>query len=481
MDISITINGVDRTSSIHWSGFKIGYNVNQEVDTYDFSLRIPVPAAWQPSVAQEVVVQDGTDTIFAGRIQRIERSVAAAGLDTFTVSVSDYTADLEQHIVLARYQGETVQDIIDDLIADAALPFTTTNVDGTQVINTIAFNNITVAQAIQRLAEAVGYSWYVDFDKDIHFFAKEGELSPFALADDNGSYVYKTLELTDDLSQVRNVVTVRGGEYVSEEERTETLSGDGTRLQFGLINKFASLPVVEVASVAQDVGTEYLNPDDPYEVMWNFTEKYLRFTAGNAPASGTDNITVTQKVLVPIKVQVNDPASIATYGKRHFYIRDDSIESRAEAIKRAQVELTAYRNAIVEGRFETYQSGLRPGQTLTIQSTQRGIDESFVIQKVRLSMRSPQDGHYAVQFATLRTIGIIQYLQKQLAERSIKDGEDVTLLPLVTISDAAQFSDEVTDVSTTTPPYRYAPADPGDDDPASTYGKYNFSTYADAV
>jgi len=324
------------------------------------------------------------------------------------------------------------------------------------VVESVAFNRISLAEAIQKLADLLSYVWYVDTNADLHFMAKNAELAPFELGDDLGNHIYDSLSITDDITQLRNSVLVQGGTTVSATTRTEEYDGDGNRTQFPLVNKFASLPTVVVDSVPQVVGVEFLNDDAGYDVMWNYNEKYLRFTAGNTPGAGTDNVTVTGYYEYPIVVSVPAEESIAEFGVYEFAITDKSISSQDEAIRRALAELQAYQEQLNEGSFRTYRGGLRSGQTLTINSTQRGrTDLKVVIQTVTAAMRDPEGENfeYDVRFATLRSIGIIEFLQRQLRDREIVQDDSEILLNFKVLSDTIGFSDSLATPTATTGPY----------------------------
>jgi hypothetical protein len=404
-----------------------------------------------------VVARDST-TIFGGIIIRITETVTAANILEYAVECADYSQYLKRRLVTERYEGQTVAFIINDLVDNyttLADGITNTNSTSTQVIESISFNRLTVAQCLEKLAEAIAYVWYVDYVKDIHFMPRNTENAPFSLTDTAGRHIYDSLEIVEDLSQIRNSVLVQGGEVVSATTRTEEFNGDGVKAQFALANKFSSLPTVSVGGVAQTVGVEFLDDDASFDCMWNFNEKYIRFTAGNIPASGTNNVDVTGNYLYPIVVKVPSPASQVAFGTYEFAITDRSIRSQDEAVARAAAELTAYKNQLYEGQFRTYEDGLRSGQVLTINSTQRGRVIEVLIQSVDTRMRDPLGDHleYTVRFATMKSIGIIEYLQAQLRNKEVIVDDQETILTFTELTDTAGTSDTLDTPVKTSPPY----------------------------
>ena len=158
----------------------------------------------------------------------------------------------------------------------------------------------------------MNYSWYIDYNKDVHFFAKNTELAPFNLATDTGMFIWDSLKLTEDLTQIRNKVTVIGGEYEAN-NRTETYVADGEQKQFPLAYKFSKAPAVTVNAVAKTVGVDGLDTvtnEDAYDCFWSFNEKYIRFKDSNYP-DAADVVAITGSPLLPVVVNVPDQTSIS--------------------------------------------------------------------------------------------------------------------------------------------------------------------------
>lgn len=461
MSFAVTINGTDRTSSVVFKSLRKTDNLNQAVDTLQFTVRKYGTLTYSPTLGHEVVVTRDGSTIFGGVIVRINESVSASTVIEYAVECNDYSQYLKRNLVTERYTSTSVQDIIDDLVASYTTDgFTTTGVDGALIIRSVSFNRLSVADSLQKLADAISYVWYVDYDKDIHFFPKNTETAPYNLTDTSNNYVYNSLQIMEDLTQVRNSVLVQGGEVVSAATRTEYFSGDATRVHFPLANKFSETPTVTVGGVGQTVGVEYLNDDASFDCMWNFNEKYLRFTAGNTPAAAANNIVVTGYYLYPVVVTVPSPASQLIYGNYGFAITDKSIRSQAEAVDRAFAELQSYQNQLYEGTFKTYTDGLRSGQVITITSTQRGKAIDVLIQSVTAIMRDPlgTQMEYTVKFATLKSIGIITYLQNQLRSKEVIVDDQETLLNFYPLTDSVGMSDSLAAPTDTAGPYVYGTA-----------------------
>lgn len=425
MNITLKINGTDRTSKVVWNTIHKSDVLNEKVDTLQFSINKHAGSSYAPAVGDTVELLD-TTTVYKGLILSVRKVTDGHAIVRYEVDCVDNSFYLNRVLVAETYTSTTIDAIIDDIITNYAPTFTTTNVTAPVAVETITFNRVSVTEALQKLAKLSNYSWYVDYTNDIHFFAKNTEPAPFNITDTSLNYIYDSLEIAEDISQLRNRVFVRGGEAEGD-PRDEFFNGDGTKKFFKLSNKFASLPTVTVSAVGKTVGVDFLDDEASFDALWNFNETYLKFTT--APASGTNNIQVTGIPLYDILVQVEDTASIATYGVSEFARTDTTISSKQEAKDFAVAELEAYGAKISEGSFETYTAGLRSGQVININSTQRGVNEDFLIQRVSFSMVSKNLGLYRVELATLKTITLIDFLINQLRQsgEQIRDTENILL------------------------------------------------------
>lgn len=445
MNITVKVGGIDRTNYISWPSFSKEDILNSQVDTCSFETKKYGSKTWKPVVSDEIEVKDGATMVFAGVIVQVEENIEGRVL-SYNVQCKDWTQYLDRKLVIERYTNMTVNAIIAAINTNYLTGFTVANVNCSITVNSIAFNRLTVSKCLQLLAEQVNYSWYVDYNKDIHFFAKNSEAAPFSLSDTSGNYLFSSLRVKDDLSQLRNRVFVRGGEYKGA-SRSENFTGDAVKKTFALGNKFSNAPTVTVGGVAQTVGVDFLDQDASFNCLWNYSEKYIRFV--NAPASAAA-IVVSGTPLIPIIVQIQDDNSIAKYGGVYeFSVIDKTIKSIEEARQYANSQLEAYANKIAEGSFETYESGLRSGQIIAIQSDIRGLNSNFLIQRVTLNMRTPTEGIWNVELATLRTIGIIDFLQNLLLsqDQQITVAENEVLEKSYMVNETAQVTELITKIS----------------------------------
>lgn len=465
MTLTVTLDAVDITDKIKAGSLQITDQINNRTNRATFTIERGPESAYVPPLNKELIVTRDSEVIFAGVTVECEESLIGHNAVEYQVACSDYSHYLNRKLVTERYQNTTINAIIADLLSTYAPDFTDTKVDAPIAIASVAFNRITVSECLQKLAELSNYYWYVDYDQDVHFFATNGQAAPFELTDTAGNHVFESLSIKRDITQLRNSIIIQGGE-IPGSSRTVKYAGDGDRAEFDTQYKFATKPTVTVNGVAQTVGLDFIDDDGSFDCMWSFQQKYVRFTAGNLPPAPTapavTNVNITGQPLFPIVVRVNDPASVETYGVYEFQIRDENISSQDQAITRGLAELRGYAAGLNEGSFDTYQPGLRAGQTIRIANTLLGIDEQFLIQRVRYKHYSPTHDMWMVEVASLKTIGIVEVLQKLLLNEELTINEQETLLTYIQLFDEFSVSDDVgMTVTSQTGPYLYGTAEWG--------------------
>lgn len=469
--IQVLINDEDRSGVVKFGSLTITDKINQAADVCSFTIDQFGSQTFRPHVNDEVIVNIDGVRSYGGVIVSVDQSMDSDKVISYSVQCKDYTQYLDRKLVTERYEDTNVRAIILDLIDRYADDYGFTadaNVYGEEFeVTSVAFNELPLTACFNKLAKLTNYSWYVDSFQDIHFFKKNDEDAPFNLTDTSNNFIFESLVITDDLSQIRNKVKIRGGEARAD-VRTKKWAGNGNTDTFSTDHKFAELPEVKVGGVTKTVGVDYINKDTDYEVMWNFAQKYVRFTAGNIPPAvgslGSTNIEITGIPLKPIVVQKQDNHSVAEFGIYEFVKYNDSLKTRDEALQFAQAELEIYANEVREGSFETYTPGLRSGQTISVSSAIRGLNDIYLIQGVTFRQLTVDIGVWRIEMATLRTISMIDILQNLLLEERISEGEDETLLNFFALSDSFGVTDSLGAITaTTTRDYLWEQGVPGSD------------------
>lgn len=411
--VQIEIGGVDKTGVIDWRSFVLTQVLTSQVDQLRFSLKRTENVTYRPSILDDVIVYQDGIKIFGGKIIDLQERIDGR-LETIDVLCKDHTHEMDSAVVVKVYESTTIDAIISDLISTFLPAGFSANVSVTAPVSYIAFNYEQPSKVLQQLAELVGADWYIDPDKVIQFFYKENNTAPFNLTDTSQNYEWNSLMVKKDARNIRNVIFVRGGTFKGTTD-SEKLDADGTALIYKQGLRYSSV-TVKVASVSQTVGVDNIDDPTAFDCLYNFQEKFVRFKAGTIPSLG-DEIEVGGEPHIPVIIKVKDNVSVAEFGEYEHKIIDRSINSKEGARERAKAEIISWAQEQDEASFGTLKSGLLPGQLINIQSTIRDIDEDFVINRVRWTMRSPTSLRFDVQLVSERTFGGVEFLQSLLIRK----------------------------------------------------------------
>lgn len=454
MSIQITIASVDRTNLIDWRSLSREQVLSKEPDKLNFSLHRHSGQTYKPTVGDEVVLTISSVKQFGGYIIEINESIDGL-LQSIDIKCKDYTHELDRQLVSKTYTEQTVNQIITDLLSTFSTGFTSTNTNCTTVIDKVVFNYLPISKCLEKLTELVGnFEWYVDYNRDIYFFATSDKTSLFNLTDTSNNYAFGSLSLTENTSQLRNEIIVRGGLVTSTVAQTENMSGDGIKFIFPLATKFSALPAVSIGPTQRTVGVENISPSG-FDCYWNYNEKSLKFIV--APISGVSNITASTTFEFPLILQQRNEASITTYGLFQQVIVDKTIKDLDVASLRANAELIRYGVPTKSANFITYTDGLLAGDTINIQSTLRGINQNFKIQMIRSRLKTPVSGLvHTVEAITADDVGINDILTKLLIKNpsdQIEIESDESVSRIRQLQDSFGITDSTPTASKTSPPY----------------------------
>lgn len=500
---------LDKTDQVEWNSVEKTEVLTKEPDTLRFKVKNYGSKTWVPSLDDEIYLYDtdGTTRIFGGVVVDIRESIDAL-VQYKEIVCKDFTHTLDRKLVSVSYEAVTATSIVSSIISAYTTGFTTTNVVAPITVNKVVFNYQTVSKALTKLADTLGnYDWYVDYNKDINFFAKGTRVAPFNLDDTTGNHKWNSLEVKENTSQLRNKIIIRGGDTLGT-AFTDYIIADGIQNTFfvgynlsgyifykklvtpatqtftvtiaapgvftcaahgltsGAVVTFTTtgaLPtglaiateywvtVVDantfkvstsaanyvagtfVTTTGSQSGTHTVSKnymvltvgadgkDDPtaYDTLYNPNTGFIRFQNNNTPPIN-NTIRWYGTPFYPLITEKQDLVSVATYGTYEYVIVDKSIKSRTAASQRADAELTKYATPLKTGSFRTDTAGLRTGQIITVASTIRGISESYIINRLTVTLRTPTTyTYYAEMTNTVNGISIIALLSGILSNREL--------------------------------------------------------------
>jgi hypothetical protein len=443
MSLTMTIAGLEMsafgTGYLQADSLTISDALNRR-NTCGFDLLGP-PSA-RPVIGQEVVILNGTPRAFAGFVEDFSEKRLSGPVARLAYSVNcvDYNAIADRHHVARVYEvvGQTMGDIVIDIVTKdlAGEGITTAYVQDGPLIEKAVFNYQTVAEAFNNLAELTGYSWYIDYNKVLHFFARETNAAPFGLSDSSSNF--RNLTVKRNRSQYRNKQIVRAG-YDLTDSRTETFKGDGETRSWPLKFPVGVQPTaISVGGVPKTIGIGGV--DSGKDFYWNKGDPLIKQDDSGTKLTSANIVSVTYQGMFPIVVTAQDDSAIAAMqaqengGTGVFEAVTDqpNIDSEEMATAAASGLLRKYGEIPEVVEFETDDDGLAAGQLLPINVTDHGLAGSYLIDNVRASDRDGRTLVYRVKALSGESFGGWEALFKGFAEQGrrlvIRENEVVVLL-----------------------------------------------------
>lgn len=316
--------------------------------------------------------------IFLGRLEYIKPD-SKPNSEILTLGGRDYTSVLMDSLVQAIYTSGTnnvceVGSVVRDLIYTSAVSGTIgiASVSGTsKVVSNFRIKNKTLFESINQLASFVGYNFWVDFSKVLHFQPQNTVVTGYTLDNTN----VDSVSVNRNSQQLANQITVYGSKTLVRKQETFTADGAGSvftlvynpidtyvtdggvQKQGGVFNQMTSLPT----------GAQYL---------YSYDLKQIIFISGtsvgsNIPVSG-NSIVVQYSRGLPIVKQAVDDVSIATYTgglPKEDIVDNANITDPKQAQDIAYAELNKRKNPAIDATISISSnsiSGVQPGQTVIV-------------------------------------------------------------------------------------------------------------------
>ena len=468
--VQIKANGVDVSSSIDYNSIDLLMVLTKEVSTLKFNVKgAPnIPAKYQPAPNDiigfyETILQNGTlvtTQLFGGTITEIETVNNSAGsqggiLLTQQVTATDWGYSMDSQLITQSFANMDPADIV-TAIVPAGYNTTAYVQRAGYNITTIKFNYEQVTKCLQALASQIGWQWYVDALKNVHFFLAENNAAPITIDDTSGGFEYNTLDVDINLQNMKNSVFVIGGTYKSNilyANAIDVYLGDGTRVGFGLVYMYiASLISVLLNEVGQSVGilNQETNPG-AFDVLYDPSGRTITF---KVPPSAGAVVKVFGTAEIPIVGHAIDSALVAQYGEKQDAIFDAQILSINEAQQRAQADILQFGNPVHDVRFTTLTPGIRIGQNIILNSTLYGITNyPLVVKRIEGKGRNGFQMEYSVECIGSDKVTFVDLMTTILLQENANTQVDnTTLESLVSFTDSFTISDAVS-ISTTSGPY----------------------------
>lgn len=218
----------------------------------------------------EVIIMLTSDNskVFAGRIQTVNSRTDMAGVTFAQFGLGGYETLADRRIVAEVYTNKTAGFIVNDLITKylAADGVTAGTIGAGITIPRAVFGYIQLSEALRSLADASGYVWYINVDKELVFEQRGTQAAPQDIdIEDMIKPAVRNVSVQGSLNQYRNRQFIQYNELT--DLRTELFIGNGATQTFGVEFPIEQKPEILVNGIAQTVGIQGLS--DTSQWYWS--------------------------------------------------------------------------------------------------------------------------------------------------------------------------------------------------------------------
>lgn len=436
VSLSVTIDGNNVEDYILDGVVTYSDVLTARANTWSFTLEDPanVPNDWD-----EVIVLDGATKLLAGYVITVEKQRRIKDTSTnihYRCYCGSYGARMARHYAKEEYEDKTDAYIIDDLLTTYASDINgTTYVTALKTYEKIRFNRKSLHSILEQLAANAGAQWYIDTDKNLHFFLSEENDAPYDISDDpdlSDTFPASNIVINTDGSNVINRVEVVGGSYLSESNEYFYLQGTGA-------SKIVTFPFKMDKPSDNDTVQVWRNDGDDTTPSWtaltvltgdevddlSANTQVVYYAEGQKLEGYEDWPELSQAVrirgrrYIPLRYRKRNQESYDHYGQWFDdVVVDYDIVRKEDASIVASSKLSENALATTLVTCEVYEHGLKAGQTIHIENTDLGLDDTYLIHRIDAEIGQ---GGFAVYTLELGAYSkdLIDYLMKLV--KSLKE------------------------------------------------------------
>jgi len=276
MSIKVKVDSTDVSEYIQFGkigNLRVKRRTTEDVSRCSF-IMIGTSSMPTPTVNQDVLIEEDSSSLLGGIVENVKETITRGGKYRYDVQVVDYSLQMSRVLINEDYVSDTVNNIIDDLVSNYFSDFTTDNVDCPLTIDSVSFENVRGAEAIRKLADQVNYDFYVDADKDIHFFERGSVSASWGITDTNGNYFYDSLEIETNYNDIKNYVTIEGKAEDTVDPFIVTSSDATSISSYGQHEYYIKNHSIKTTDEAQQLADSYISAwKDPTEEGIFITKK----------------------------------------------------------------------------------------------------------------------------------------------------------------------------------------------------------------
>ena len=332
---STTFDITDRTRQV-----QILKVIDSGITTYQLECR----QIQQEHLFNYITVIDNGQTLISGIItNQVDRWGGNLQEKLTTFTCQDWGYFLPKRIGAENYLNKTVSFILNDLFSKYAPDFTTTNVEvTTENIEETRFIYNTLKDGIDYLMGlSPDYHWYIDKDRDLHFFRDFEEEGTNITA---SKIKAETLQVENEGLETYNRVWIVGIKQPTANAIDVFYTSDGDQRFFGPLTDEPSgfavfLTPIGLPEFQLSVALETEDDGSSFDMLFNPRRRVFYFPPYRSPGDYIGKLRTNFRPIRQFIDRFDNQASINQFGLMEKAIKNTTITDRLEARKYGRAEV----------------------------------------------------------------------------------------------------------------------------------------------
>lgn len=412
MGVKVLSNGVDITQYCDLPSLQIQEDILN--DQWELDVNITIPPSQRPRVNTRIQVLNGSTTEFAGTWVTNPEYMVDPITFRYEATANNYQQWFDRHLVAEFYPQQNADAIVKSVVNAYCPGFTTNHVQAAPVVPPQNLDYTEPSAGIKNIANLLAWSFYIDYEMDVHFYLSESIQSPLpdnTLDVDTDLDNYGDLVLEENGAQVKNRIVAKEFYIMSQEQVPLYFVADGQNNTFTLpqipAGTSAQYITVEVGGLIYTPKADVVDgmpgvpgPSQNDYAYINVQNRTVRFDF--TPAQGTIISGSMYYKYQPVYVQ-DDPNLIqeqaaleGTDGVYEYAVSDPRMSGDDTSLAQARTAylLAKYGTPNLTGTLVSYLQGWRAGQSFRLKSDIRmgGVDQTMYVAQCTKTVVSHPDG-----------------------------------------------------------------------------------------
>lgn len=406
--IAVFVGGVDQSPLLQLASLSVREELNMRGEA-KFTL-ISKTGNLHVKIGEPVTITFNSRIIFAGDVEKFEEYVPDNTVCMFvTITAIDYNAILDRHLVNYIYEDMTLRAIVQDIIstrsgdsgqtiADDGVTYTNSSLQLGPTFERVVFKHLKASEAINKLCEMAGYSWWIDFNKVFYAQDSATNYAPQPLdATIHGNYGHT--RHTQDREKYRNIQYLEAGRAMTApttdaSARIESIVADGKQRTYTVPLPLAAKPVITVGGTPvseNDIGIR--EKDETAKWWYEIGSEQVSQNPDETVITNGTEVQIKYQGYYPILQKARNDTEIAaralvegTSGTYATIESDTDIDDLDLAQERCTRLLDRHDQISPVFTCYTYSHGYHAGQLVDVVDPDYELSDTFLIESVSFNL-----------------------------------------------------------------------------------------------